>query len=458
MKKTQILVCATVLFACGAWSLPQDAKEPPSGPFGLSLVRTTSGSPVEVEAFFPSRTCSICHKQQRTDFKGSMHSVTHTDRYYRLFAELAREEASVEVYTYCSGCHAPQGVVSGAIPGMAEKDLPPEVTDGIGCDVCHQIDSLMLDDSPWGEPGNASFALNPGKGIKYGPLAKITATPAHDGEKREFLQSSEFCATCHTVIHPGNGLRIEHTYAEWKKSVYAEKGIQCQDCHMRSVEDAIEVARTLTPVKKDEEKWANKVAPRPISVHEFVGGNVEAGVLSKSPEHAELARQRLKSAATLAVETGERKGDEVAVDVVVTNVAAGHSLPTSLTELREMWVHLRVSDAEGKVLHESGGLDEIGDIEEGAIRFGAHTVDAAGNVTYKPWEAVGFAWKRLVPAKESVRDTVRVALRGASGPLTVEARLLYRTTPPKVAKMVMGEEAFEPEIVEMATARTRIEL
>lgn len=458
MKKTQTLVCATALLACIAWSLPQDPQEPPHGPFGLSLVRTTSGEPVDVEAFFPSRTCSICHKKQRTDFNGSMHSVTHTDRYYRMFAELAREETSEAVYTYCSGCHAPQGVVSGAIPGMAEKDLPREVTDGVGCDVCHQIDSLMADDSPWGEPGNASFALNPGTGVKYGPVAKIDATPAHEGEKRDFLQSSEFCATCHTVIHPVNGLRIEHTYAEWKKSVYAEKGIHCQDCHMRSIEDAIEVARTLKPVKKAEVKWANKADPRPISVHEFVGGNVQAGMLAKSPEHAELARQRLRSAAALAVESGERGGGAVAVDVVVTNVGAGHSLPTSLTELREMWVHLRVTDANGKVLHESGRLDEIGDIEEGAIRFGAHTVDAAGKVTYKPWEAVGFAWKRLVPAKESVRDTVRVALDGASGPLTVEARLLYRTTPPKVVKMVMGEEAFEPEIVEMATARAKIEL
>ena len=87
--------------------------------------------------------------------------------------------------------------------------------------------------------------LSPDEDRKFGPPGGDDEAADHEVETREFLDRSEFCASCHTIIHPLNGLRLEHTYDEWKKSIYAEKGIQCQDCHMRSVEDAVKVAETL---------------------------------------------------------------------------------------------------------------------------------------------------------------------------------------------------------------------
>jgi hypothetical protein len=347
------------------------------------------------------------------------------------------------------------------IPGVPEEQLPDIAKAGVTCDVCHQVTALSGVEGPWGEPGNASLVLSPGEHRKFGPADEIVRQPAHDGERRDFFESSEFCASCHTVIHPRNGLRIEHTYQEWKESVYSEKGIHCQDCHMRSVEDAVEVARTLEPLDKPLDNWAILGEPRPISRHDFVGGNADAGLLSDGKEHAALAVERLQSAADLSIEAPEtaRAGDSLGFEVVVTNVAAGHSLPTSLTELREMWVHLRVLDGAGELLFESGALDEEGGIREGAIRFGAHTVDAAGELTYKPWEAVGFGWKRLVPARGSTRDRVELTLpEEAGGNIQIEARLLYRIAPPEVVRMVMGEDAFEPTVVEMAHARAELNL
>jgi hypothetical protein len=171
-----------------------------------------------------------------------------------------------------------------------------------------------------------------------------------------------------------------------------------------------------------------------------------------------MARQRLKSAARLALEAPDSTPARGAfsLGVVVTNVAAGHALPTSLTELREVWIHVVARDAAGQVVFESGALDEHGEIAEGAIRFGSALVDAEGQPTFKPWEAADFAWKRTVPPKGSVSETLRVVLRDAKGPVTVEASLLYRIAPPHVIEAVLGSEAFEPEIVEMATATRRI--
>lgn len=425
---------------------------PPRGPFGLSLVTTTDGKPVAHEGFATSEDCALCHERQVEEFDGSLHSVSHHDPVYRAFAELARKEAGEEVYAYCSGCHAPASVVSGLVPGTAEAELPDNVKAGVQCDICHQVDSLSP--SPWGEPGNANFALAPGK-VKATLRAAIQANPGHEGREAGFLAKSEFCATCHTVIHPTNGLRIEHTYDEWKRSVYAEHGIQCQDCHMRSVADAIEVARTLKPVKVLGTTSGMSAQEREIHPHWFVGGNVETARLSGSEPHAAEAEARLKSAAelTLAVQAA-KAGGELAFEVAVTNVGAGHSLPTSLTELREMWVHVRVLDAAGKLLYEDGALDAQGELAKAALRFGSELLDAQGKPTFRPWLGVSFGRKRLIAPKGTERETLRTTLpKELEGELTLEARLLYRIAPPHVLHEVMGEQAFVPRIVEMASAR-----
>ena len=430
----------------------QQEPAKPLGPFGLSQINTRDGKRASIDDFYLSQDCSLCHPRQWTELRGSMHDVAHEDSLYRHFAELAREEAGEEVYTYCSSCHSPAGVATGLIPLLAEQQLPPEARAGVTCDVCHQISDLRGEHGPLGEQGNASFILEPGR-KKFGPYENISRNPAHSGARFEALGTSEFCATCHTVAHPVNGLRIEHTYDEWKNSIYAEKGIQCQDCHMNTVEDALIVARTLEPVKVMG-TLARKGPEREISPHYFVGGNIDAATVGGGARHASMARERLRTAASLVIEAPVSVAPQGVfdLDVVVTNVAAGHDLPTSLTELREMWVRILAFDADGKVVFESGTLDPHGEIPEGSIRFGSGLVDAEGKPTIRPWEAVDFGWKRTVPPKGSARDRVRIVLQKAKGPVTIEASLLYRVAPPHVLKEVMGEDAFDPEVIVMATA------
>lgn len=428
---------------------------PPTGPFGLSLVSTEDGGPLEVEAFESDTYCGECHERQWKEIQGSMHSVAHTDPLYRAAAELAREEAGEAVYAYCSGCHSPQGVSTGLIPGVRDPELPAIAKAGILCDVCHQVSALSGPKGPWGEPGNASFVLSPDEDRKFGPPTGDDDAAMHAVETREFLSTSEFCASCHTVIHPLNGVRIEHTYDEWKNSIFAEKGIQCQDCHMRSVSDALQVARTLEPVTVMGRSFLDG-DEREISPHFFAGGNVNAERLGGSAMHAAMAEERLRGAAELelALPRDVTPGESFDLDVTVRNVAAGHSLPTSLTELREMWVELRVVDDGGRVLFESGVLDADGRIPPEAMRFGARAGDAQGRLTYKPWEITQFLSKRLIAAKGAETDTFRVDLPAeGTGPLRVEATLFYRSAPPEVVALLMGDEAIDVRRVEMARAR-----
>jgi hypothetical protein len=452
------LLAVTLVGATVASAQQTKAPDPPpEGPFGYTLIRTADDALTDIDFFLSNETCQTCHARQFNEVEGSLHSAAHVDPLYRRFAELARAEVGEKVYTYCSGCHSAAGVTSGLIPAKHDPDLPDEAKAGVSCDVCHQISQLTGHEGPWKEPGNASFVLQQGL-VKFGDSGKVAENRLHTGEKRDFFTKSEFCASCHTVIHPLNGMRIETTYDEWKSSVYAEKGIQCQDCHMRSVEDAAKVAETLKPVTVEGPR-ADDGEPRPIFPHYFVGGNANADRLANGPMHAEMAEQRLKSAARieLKVPANVAAGEKIDLEVTVHNLAAGHNIPTGVTELREMWVALRILDENGNVLVDDDGLDEQGEIREGVIRFGAHAKDASGKLTHKPWEMTGFLWKKTVPPKGSLQEVVTAAVpAGASVTIHIEARLLYRSAPPGVVAVVMQEDAFTPKIIEMSKTQVSV--
>jgi hypothetical protein len=221
---------------------------------------------------------------------------------------------------------------------------------------------------------------------------------------------------------------------------------------MRSVEDAVKVAETLTPVAViGQSEPAGD--DREIHPHYMVGGNANAEELGGSPGAAAMAEARLASAAYLEIELPPSlpAGGVLELGVLVYNAAAGHSLPTSLTELREMWVELEVRSADGRLLFQSGHLQPDGEIPRDAMRFGAIAADAQGNVTYKPWEIHQFLWKRQIPAKGSARERFEVELaEGLSRHVRIEARLLYRSASPRALQSLMGSEAFEAKQVEMA--------
>jgi hypothetical protein len=433
--------------------------EPPTGPFGLSMIRTANQAPADLDLFQAAETCGVCHPRQFAELKGALHLASHTDPLYRALAELARKEAGPKVYAFCSGCHSPAGVLTGLIPATPDRKLPVEAKAGVTCDVCHQISALTGAAGPWKEPANASFTIEQGM-VKFGNYGDVAENRSHSGQKKDFFGASELCASCHTVIQPLNGFHIETTYDEWKAGIFSRKGIQCQDCHMRTVEEAQRVAATLQPVVLIG-KSVPDGADRPIHRHYFVGGNANADFLAGGKTHAQIAEARLKGAARLEIRAPAKTaaGKDLLLEVLVYNVAAGHNIPSAVTELRRMWVDLQVRDAHGKVLFRNPGLDEHGNPRPGAIAFGAIAGDSAGKATFKLWEMTQFLWKRTIPPQGFAQDTVRCQLPAdVVGSLTVEARLLYQSAPPQVVAAIMGKDAFTPKVVEMTVARATVGL
>jgi hypothetical protein len=229
---------------------------------------------------------------------------------------------------------------------------------------------------------------------------------------------------------------------------------------MASVEDAVQVAQTLRPV----ERWGTSAVEGPvrrIHPHYFVGGNADAAHLSQGPDHAQMAVARLKSAARLEL-TGPSQASplsDLTIEVAVQNVAAGHNLPTGVTELRQMWLELNVTDAAGKSVYESGLVYDTGRFGVDTISFGTVAGDDQGRPTYKPWEMAQFLRKRTIPPKGVARESVSITVPGdLSGPLTIEARLLYRSAPPEVVEWLFPEGGYVPLITEMALAKSTVML
>ncbi|MHC4547635.1 MAG: multiheme c-type cytochrome [Planctomycetota bacterium] len=421
--------------------------------FAPSQLSTASGGRADPDAYYEAADCGECHVDQHRQWKGSMHSRAHHDSIYLAFANLAREEGGDDLYRFCSSCHAPLAVATGEIPGGEHTFLTDE---GVTCDACHTTSRIRTVHAGGG--ANASLVLEEGE-TRYGPLPDPAPNPNHQSAPTDLHAKSEFCSACHTLLHPFNGLVIENTYEEWKKGPYAKAGIQCQDCHMRTVEQAVEVARTMKPARIPGRTTADG-EPRPnVYAHLFVGANANGKLVGAGEAHAAEAEKRLRSAATLALHLPERaaKGGRTEIEVAVTNVAAGHAIPTSITEMRQVWIDLRVTDATGAEVFRSGAVDEKGRVDPAAVMYHAVLVDEQGQVTYKPWRAARMVKERLIPPKETVRERYEVEIPAAAqGPFAVHAVLRYRSAPQEVMDALFGKGKYPIRVIDMATAEGRL--
>lgn len=146
----------------------------------------------------------------------------------------------------------------------------------------------------------------------------------------------------------------------------------------------------------------------------FAGANVGLG-------DAARAEERLQSAARLDLRVPEIvEGGEVAVQTTITNIGAGHYLPTGLTDMRQMWLEVTATDADGAEI-----MKERRD-------FGTVLKDAAGNYPVYLWDAVGVQSDDRIPPRESTSNEYTFAM--AEGAVTVKAALYYRTCSEEVAK------------------------
>lgn len=287
----------------------------------------------------------------------------------------------------CTKCHAPMANKEAHFSGHAVKIfddgfLNPqnshhdEAMNGVSCTLCHQVKDNGTLGTLQGMSGN--YEVDESRTI-YGPFSDVFAGPMINNvdytiQYGDHIKASKMCASCHNLKTPfvdENGNLLSTTpqsefpeqmpYSEWEHSSYADSK-SCQDCHMQRTDGVVMASRPpWLETKRDG-----------FAQHIFVGGNKmlldilnsnrsALGVNANGFE-ATIAKTdaMLKSAASIEVVEQQLQNGVMEVRFRVKSTT-GHKLPTSFPS-RRAFLHVKVSDAAGSTVFESGRTNADGSI------------------------------------------------------------------------------------------------
>lgn len=366
--------------------------------------------------------------------------------------------------------------------------LHPAAIDGVSCTLCHQFRADNFGKVASFSGGyTVDTSTNPPDRPIFGPYEQpvaqvMQASTGFNPVYGSHMASAEHCATCHNLYTPyvdalGNvlGEFPEQTpYTEWQNSSFGASTTSCQSCHMPQAQGGVVIS--LVP---------GNLAPRqPFYQHFFVGGNafmlqiltdwggeleVTADPAHFATTQARVADQVGKRAASLTLKSLALKDGALSAQLQVAPLT-GHKFPASFPS-RRAWLHVTVADAAGQVIFESGQHNADGTITGNAAdtdpaAFEPHydvitqpdqvqiyepiMGDNEGHVTYTLLRGAKYlkdnrllpagADKTKLPADIAVygeaRDdpnfvgggdliTYQVDVKGATGPFTLSAELLY---------------------------------
>ncbi len=399
--------------------------------------------------FTAPEECARCHAKQYEEWTGSMHALAFQDPVYQGELNRAVKAVGKEVTRQCEGCHSPAGMVTGEIKKPGTSGLSPVALAGVSCDICHSVSGSTHWQTPSHEPENGSLILTPGVDSPGGP--KLTKRgpykPSSDcgGGFHECAESSlhlraDLCAGCHQVYHYEDHFPLEATYLEWKHGAYAQKEILCQDCHMV---DLSVFMRTADEFRKPDRKEYR---------HFFNGANylmyyLASGAAKKAGDDKkaallkdkyEMAIKRLQSAAEVEISPVYRNGRLAELKVRVKNIRAGHNLPTSLTNVRQMWLEITAKDDKGKLLMTSGTIDAKGHLPENARVFNSEGMGKDFHFAVDPWVVTSFSRHDTIPPKGYKDVFYGLSASRGTRKIQIEAKLRYRQADQGIAEALLA--------------------
>lgn len=263
---------------------------------------------------------------------------------------------------------------------------------------------------------------------------------------------------------------------EHNNSIYISEGIECQTCHMPEANGSVAISNLPSGLSSLE----------PFMQHFFVGGNsiilnilknnIDKLNITASTAHFEATIARLmellqNKTASITINEAELDSNLLTINLDISQTA-GHKFPTGFPS-RRAWIHLTVTDADGKVVFESGKPNADGsiigcDADENASSYEPHydiitqpdqvqiyesiMQDFEGNITYTLLRGADYAKdNRLLPLGFDIENadsniaihgaatnddnfiggsdqiTYQIDTQGYSGPFYINVELLYQT-------------------------------
>jgi hypothetical protein len=162
-----------------------------------------------------------------------------------------------------------------------------------------------------------------------------------------------------------------------------------------------------------------------------------------------MARERLEHAATVSIHLPQKESKKIQVSV--TNAGAGHSIPTGLGDLRQVWLEIIVKDKKDRTGYATGLLDKNGELPDDALIFQTVLGDENNAAVTNAAKARTILKDTRIKAKQTVTHTINLEKALEKG-ARVTARLLYRSAPAKLLKQLPEKPLTPLPVIEMARA------
>ena len=389
--------------------------------------------------FAGSAICAVCHggladsagRDVSIDahWRSTMMANAATDPLWqaKVSSEVARNPQIRDVIeSKCATCHMPMAYTQATVDDLPtrmldegflnpQNSLHDAAMDGVSCTLCHQVQDEALGQD---ETYSGQFPIDHGTTrpdrIAFGPFPSPLLGPMRSmsgfiPEQARQISDPGLCATCHTLYTPVLDAAGEVVgqfpeqvvYLEWGHSAYgdgADQQTTCQQCHMPAAEGAVVIS--------NRPRMGMLQPRRPFSQHHFVGGNAfMSGILASFVEELALTTSTARLADTLQRTVDQLEGmtarltilnavveDDVLVIELMMENLAGHKLPGGFPS-RRAWVHMIVSDGEGRVVFESGQPQPEGriagnDADEDDTRYEPHHEVIRSSDQVQVYEAV----------------------------------------------------------------------
>ena len=357
------------------------------------------------EALDGSKSCGdkSCHPDIYEQWNESMHHFSSFNNpYYKKAIEALLADNPVDKVRWCASCHDQLLLLPGDVKGdgFALINNHPNREKGITCLVCHAIDgskditgngNYLIHDPGYDAMGATLFGKSPGL-----RKAVILTKPEPHAISllSDHLRTEKFCASCHKVSVPPavndyRWKRGQDNYDEWYASSFSGKHARafydretknCLTCHMPSVP---------SQDKGNDDGF--------VKSHRFAVANTAMPFITGHPKQLATAQEFLKNDIAAVdifeVQVNGKKmdpesalpvlspGDEVAMDIMVSNKNVGHSLPSGTNDSNEWWLEVQLQGNSGKAVLSSGALTESKEVDSTAHFFKVILIDEnAGTV------------------------------------------------------------------------------
>ncbi len=397
--------------------------------------------------FVTATTCGLCHPDQEDQWVGSEMAMAGQNRWvYDLYNGTGTAggmggfvytrdsvHAANNPNSECASCHQPESWVKQPFCALEDiNHLSQNAIHGVSCDLCHKI--ADVDESKPNYPGiypGVVTVTRPDDGlptqVEYGVLGDSDYTEEYimRGSYQPQMTAA-MCGTCHQDkndpdedgdFEEENGIVSEPTYLEWRNGPYGDPEsplyITCITCHMPSFGDSLACETIMAPNPPIRD-------PETIRSHDVEGSGATF----------------VEKALDVQV-SGAMAGNTIDAEVRITNVGAGHFVPTGVAIRNVILLVTAWRLEDGLVLDPTGEqtvhpLGGVGDPAQGyyaglpgklyARVFG----DADGQWPAFYTEATSVLFDNRIPPLES--DTTRYSFEvpPGGGTFAVNARVIYR--------------------------------